>query len=189
MKDKKLSYWIWVAIVFVLSMLLTWLVKIPVNIVEETRLQAVTLGDVSVYVAVIFSCNIFGLLALIAGSALGMLCAGVYGYIIPVIVIRILMFLTLYFIRKRFAGGWKTYIISAAIAEGVMVIVFFLFDLIFRSITFGQAASGFFAHLAEGAVCGLIGLVLMKLFQQNAADSQPDQPLIPSQGKKRRNLN
>ncbi|MDO4564552.1 MAG: hypothetical protein Q4C04_02920 [Clostridia bacterium] len=177
---KRVSFWIWVGIVLVAAALLTGLAKVEIN----ESAQLISLGDVSVYIAVLFSCNIIGLAALIVGSVLGVVFTGVYSYILPILIARALMAIFLMLFRRKFALGWKSAIIGAAITEGIMVAVYFVYEIIFSGLPFGVIASGFFAHVVEGAICGLIGLVLLKLFETKSPE-QDGEPLFNTKSKGR----
>lgn len=210
MKNKSISYWIWIAVVLVLAILLTSLTQVkfakpteqPVaseglslsdligedsadtsdktaqvsNTDKMKQQQTASLGGIAAYVAVIFSCNVFGALALLVGSVLGVLFIGSYSYILPIAICRLMAFAILAIIRRKSTYGWKSCIIAAAITEGAIVVLMFLYELIFLGLTFGAAWTALFAHIVEGAVCGIIGIVLLKLFEPKApeADSFTD---------------
>lgn len=192
MKNKSISYWIWIGVTLVLAIILTSLTQykfasessIAINALAAQ--QTVGLGNVAVYVTAIFSCNIFGIIAVLLGSMLGMVFIGSYGYIIPVFIARLLMVGFIIIYRRKSVFSWKNCIIAAAIAEGIFVLLTFLYELIFLGLEFSIATSGFFAHLIGGVISGIIGLVLLKLFEPKSPEPDPVLDLIAPEDKKKK---
>ncbi len=178
MKNKAVSYWIWIAVVLVVAIVLTSVTQYRFadeelkKTNEVVAQQTVSLGSLAVYIAAIFSCNIFGAIALLIGSALGALFIGSYAYIIPIVVARLVAFTVLAIIRRRTTASWKNCIISAVVVEGILILFTFLYELIFLPLEFSAVSSAFFAHLIEGGICGIIGLVLLKLFAPKAPEAE-----------------
>ncbi len=176
MERKKVSFWIWLGLIFVLACLLTCLFMVYANapaaaraeLEPKLRQQTLNLSGVAVYLALIFVGHPLAYAALGLGALFGQLFIGSYHYIIPMTLAIALQYLAATLTAGRLhARPWLRCTLTAAIAEGVLVLFCLLYDAIILGVGFGQAMRMFGLHLLSGIVCFLIGVVLLKLFYEH----------------------
>lgn len=178
MERKRVSFWIWLGVVFVLACLFTCLLKVYANAPADSRallepkLRQQTLGmaSVAVYLAFVFVRHPLAYAALGLGALLGQLFMGSYHYIIPMTLVIMLQYLAATLVSRAKGRPWFRCILTAAVTEGVLVVFCLLYDWIILGIGFGQAMRMFGLHLLSGLVCFLLGAVLLKLFYEQWSD-------------------
>ena len=160
MERKKVSFWIWLGLVFVLACLLTCLVTVFANgpadqrelLEPKLRQQTLNLASVAVYLALIFLGHPLAYAALGLGALFGQLFLG---------------------------RPWFRCLLTAGVTEGVLVVFCLLYDWIILGVGFGQAMRMFGLHLLSGLLCFGLGVVLLKLFYEHWNGGR-DQTMAPT---------
>ena len=101
----------------------------PVGKSEVPAGTYATLGDVCIYLSALLIGGPWAAVVSALGCAIADLCVGSYSYIIGTLIIKAGMALFL----GKFAplcDSWKKCFVVAAIAEGIMIVGYFLFDLL-----------------------------------------------------------
>lgn len=160
MKDKTIKRIALGGILAAATILLTTLVSIPI----PGGLGFVNLGDAGVLTAAFLLGGPWGALCGGAASALSDLLLGYGAYAPATFLIKGGMALFLGTFVKH-CDTWKKCFVVAAIAEGIMVLGYFIFDLVVFA-QYSIAAQEIPVNLAQGLVCGALGAVLIRYLPQ-----------------------
>lgn len=187
MERKKVSFWIWLGLVFVLACLLTCLVTVFANgpadqrelLEPKLRQQTLNLASVAVYLALIFLGHPLAYAALGLGALFGQLFLGSYHYIIPMTLVVALQYLAASLTSRVNGRPWFRCLLTAGVTEGVLVVFCLLYDWIILGVGFGQAMRMFGLHLLSGLLCFGLGVVLLKLFYEHWNGGR-DQTMAPT---------
>lgn len=131
----------------------------PVGKSEVPAGTYATLGDVCIYLSALLIGGSWAAVVSALGCAIADLCVGSYSYIIGTLIIKAGMALFL----GKFAplcDSWKKCFVVAAIAEGIMIVGYFLFDLLIF-VEYRVAALEIPVNIAQGLVDGALGAVLL----------------------------
>lgn len=117
------------------------------------------LGDVCIYMAVFLLGGPWTAAACAVGSAFADLAVGSAQYIVGTLLVKAGMafFIAAYFRR---CDTWKKAMVVAALAEGIMVLGYFVFNLVIRA-QYAVAAIELPLDLVQGLVCGALGMVVI----------------------------
>ena len=130
-----------------------------------------SLGDVMVYLSVLVLGGPWGAAVSAVGAAVGDLILGSTSRIIGSLIVKGGMaFFIAAFCRQ--CTDWKRCFAVAALAEAIMVLGYFIFDLLIMR-EFAVAAQAFLIDLAQGVVCGAIGAVLLRKIKPLEPDKLP----------------
>ncbi len=166
--------WLIPAALLALTVLITALVRVavPLSVTVGGRDAGVyvTLGDSCIFLAVLLCGAPWGTLIAALGMAIADLIVGSYSYIIGSFLIKggTALFIGAAIRRLVPQGGtrrpgWKSCFRAALLAEAVMVVGYFVYDLT----VFGQylvAAYEIPLNLLQGLVCGAAGAWLLRYF-------------------------
>lgn len=191
MERKKVSFWIWLAVILLLVCLFTCLICVRIHPGDENAVladQTVNLLSVAVYLAIIFVGHPLAFAALAVGALFGELFGGYYHYIIPTMCVAALQYLMSLVIRRGNHRPWRHCILLAAVVETVMLVFYLLYDLILLGTGFGEAMRMFGYHILQGIVGFGIGLVLLKLFYEHWNGGREEMTFGQSAKKPRRDL-
>ena len=129
----------------------------------------VNLGDAIVLLSGWLLGPVYGVLAAAIGSCLADVFAGYPTYAVATFVIKGLVALLAFVIYKK--KSLVLAIISAIVAELVMVLSYFVFEWLFMGYGIG-AAVGIPGNLVQGAVGSVLALLLFNVFTKNAGLSK-----------------
>ena len=130
-----------------------------------------SLGDVMVYLSVLVLGGPWGAAVSAVGAAIADLILGSASRIIGSLIVKAGMaFFAAAFCRQ--CTDWKRCFMIAAMTEAIMVIGYFIFDLLIMR-EFAVAAQAFLVDLAQGVVCGAIGAVLLMKVKPLQPDKLP----------------
>lgn len=150
-------------IMFIVILLLTWLLRIPLNI-ERDGVNAgafIHPGDIGVYVAAALLGGPWGALASALGACLADIIVGSAVYALPSLVIKAAMaFLLAHCLKKD--HSWPGLLRGLIFAGALMVLCYFVFDLVIMG-DYTVAALSLPFNLLQMAVCGLIALPVLKI--------------------------
>lgn len=162
-------------VMFVVILLLTWLLRIPLNIGRNGGNSGAFIhpGDIGVYVAAALLGGPWGALASALGSCLADIFAGSAVYALPSLVIKAAMaFLLARCVKKD--HSWMGLIRGLLFAGALMTLCYFVFDLVIMG-DYTVAALSLPFNLLQMAVCGLIALPVLKII---AGKSYPKEETI-----------
>ena len=147
-------------VMFVVILLLTWLLRVDIH--YQGKLGGYwTLGDVGIYVAAVLLGGPWAALCAAAGSALADIIVGQAIYAPASIIIKALM--PIVFLSHAQRGHSVLHLIkSIGIAGGVMVLGYFLYDLVIRG-DYVLAAIGLPFNILQVIASGLIALPVLFL--------------------------
>lgn len=191
--------WLIPAALLALTVLITALVRVavPLSVTVGGRDAGVyvTLGDSCIFLAVLLCGAPWGALIAALGMAIADLIVGSYSYIIGSFLIKGGMALFIGAAIRRLVpqGGtrrpcWKSCFRAALLAEAVMVVGYFVYDLT----VFGQylvAAYEIPLNLLQGLVCGAAGAWLLRYYPaelRGRCDPSARAAAFRQQGAKRR---
>ncbi len=144
------------------TFLISWLVRVQPDItyaLGDVNAYA-TLGDACIYASVLLLGVPWGVIVSAAGAALADLAAGSKLFIIGSLLTKSLMALFVAAFAAQ-CDNWKRSFAVAGVTEAIMVIGFFIYDLLivreFRIIGFV-----FLLQLAQGIVCCAVGAVILR---------------------------
>lgn len=166
--------WLVPAALLALTVLITAVVRVAVPLSATVGGRDagvyVTLGDSCIFLAVLLCGAPWGALIAALGMALADLIVGSYSYIIGSFFIKGGMAFFIGAAVRRLMPqygaqrpGWKGCLRAALLAEGIMVVGYFIYDLT----VFGQymvAAYEIPLNLLQGLVCGAVGAWLLRYF-------------------------
>lgn len=158
MKSEKTRKIVLAAMFAAIVCVLTFLVKIP----TPTK-GYVNLGDCAVNVAGWFLGPVYGGLAAGIGSAMTDLISGYMTYVPGTFIIKGIMAVESYFVFRLLSAKGNSFaarIISAAGAELIMVLGYFLYESILYS-SFAAAVPGIPGNIVQG-IMGVAGAVLIQ---------------------------
>lgn len=118
-----------------------------------------TLGDVCVFLNVILLGGTWGALVSALGCGIADILVGSTSYVIGTLVIKTLMALFLARFAKH-CDAWKKSFVVALVAEAIMVIGYFVFDLVIF-VEYTVAFKEILVNLGQAVICGSIGAVLI----------------------------
>jgi len=155
-------------VLLVLTVLITALVRVDCGFVRHVGRTEVpagtyaTLGDVCIFINAILLGSTWGAIVSALGCVIADVCVGSYSYILGTLLIKAAMG---FFIGRyaKHCDAWKKSIVVAMIAEAIMVLGYFIFDLVIF-VEYAVAAQEILVNVAQGLVCGLIGTVLIQYF-------------------------
>ena len=131
----------------------------------------VSLGDMVVYLSVLVLGGPLGALVSAVGGMIGDIILGAPDRIIGSLIVRASMaFFVAAFCRQ--CTNWKRSFVVAGIAESIMVIGYFVCDLLIMR-EFAVAAQAFLVDIAQGIVCGLIGALVLRLIRPMNPEKLP----------------
>jgi len=156
-------------ILLVLTVLITALIRVDCGFVRHVGRTEVpagtyaTLGDICVFLNVIMLGSRWGALVSALGCVLADVFVGSYSYIIGTLIIKASM---AFFLGKyaKHCDNWKKSIVVALIAEAIMVIGYFVFDLVIF-VEYAIAIQEILVNLAQGLVCAVIGSFMIHYLQ------------------------
>ena len=151
-------------IMFVVILLLTWLLRIKLNILRDGVSAGAFIhpGDIGVYLVAGILGGPWGALAAALGACVADLFAGSAIYALPSLVIKAAMvFLLEHYMKKD--STWLGLIRGLIITGVVMVIGYFIFDLVIMG-DYEVAALSLPFNLIQMVVCGLVALPVLKIF-------------------------
>ena len=157
-------------LLLVLTIAVTALLRIDCNFtrqVGKTEVPAgtyVTLGDACIFLSALILGGPWAALVSAVGCTLADVFVGSYSYILGTFLIKGGMALFLGTFVKH-CDTWKKCFVVAAIAEGIMVLGYFIFDLVVFA-QYSIAAQEIPINLAQGLVCGALGAVLIRYLPQ-----------------------
>jgi uncharacterized membrane protein len=169
--DKKT--WILAAVMFVVIVLLTWLVRIDIPHDRTANAGFWTIADACVYVAAVLLGGPLSALCAAVGSLLGDWFAGFSNYMLASFLIKgaMALFTTWYYKRgDGFAHSVKTF----GIAGGGMIAAYFIVDLLFMGGYYRAAVMLPINILQAAAGCLVAALVLF--FVHGKSYQQKDDP-------------
>lgn len=152
-------------ILLVLTVMITAIARVDCGFVRHvgrTEVSAgtyVTLGDICVFLNVIMLGGRYALIVSALGCAIADICVGSYSYILGTLLIKagMALFLDRYI---KHCDRWRKGILVALLAEAIMVVGYFIFDLVIF-VEYAVAAQEILVNLAQAAVCGVIGSLMI----------------------------
>lgn len=157
-----------IAVMLIAMILVTWLTGLLGRMRFITRSTSgqqdwagiyVSLGNVIVYLAVLVLGGPWGAAVSAVGAGLGALLLGAQERILGAIVISgIMAFFIAAFCRQ--CTSWKRSFVVAGIAELIMIVGYFIFDLLVMR-EFAVAGKAFLVDIGQGIVCGVIGAIIL----------------------------
>ncbi len=164
------------AVMLVLTFGITALVRIDIHSITEAGTNAdagvyVSLGDVCVYASVLLLGGPWGALVSAVGSAVADIVVGSYDYIIGSILIKggMAFFVSAFCLK---CDSWKRCLVIAALTETIMALGYFLYNLLIRA-QYSVAALELPLDLAQGIVCGAVGMLILKYLPARRPDAMP----------------
>jgi len=151
-------------IMFVVILLLTWLLRIELNILRDGVSAGAFIhpGDIGVYIAAGILGGPWAALASALGSGLADVFAGSAIYAIPSLIIKAAMaFLLAHYMKKDHT--WLGLIRGLILTGVLMVLGYFIFDLVIMG-DYEVAALSLPFNLLQMIVCGLVALPVLKIF-------------------------
>ncbi len=149
----------------IVSFLVTWLCRVDIDSITLANGNPagayINLGDIVIYIGVFVVGGPWMALACAVGSLFADIAVGSPQYIVGSMLIKAGMALFLGRYSKH-CDTWKRALVVAAIAESIMVLGYFVFNLVIRT----QPVMAFHEigyDLLQGVVCGAIGMVLLRL--------------------------
>ncbi|MDO4571743.1 MAG: ECF transporter S component [Clostridia bacterium] len=139
---------------------------------EEWAGIYVSLGDAVVYLLVLVLGGPWGALVAAVGAVIADLLLGATERIIGSLIVNAGM---AFFIAAfcRLCTDWRRCLAVAGVAEGIMLVGYFIFDLLIMR-EFSVAGLAFLVDLGQGLVCGLLGALLLKHVRPLRPDKLPD---------------
>ncbi len=119
-----------------------------------------TLGDICIYVSVLLLGAPWGVIVSAVGAALADLFVGSKLFIIGSLIIKSLMALFVAAFAAK-CDDWKKCLVVAGMTEAIMVLGYFVYDLLIVR-EFAVAGLAFLTDIAQGAICGAIGAVILR---------------------------
>lgn len=182
MNKKPVSFWIYLGIVLVVTVLLTALTTLSLHKIDATQIAAaesdeltsrltyaaqqnVNLGAVGMYLAACLLDLPFGLLTVSLGTLIGGLIHGSFSYLIPSVLNALGIFLLARMRGVDKERSWKSSLFVVLLCAGWTVLVYFLYDLIFLNMGYTFACVDFVSHLGEGLLCAGAGLLMIRIKQ------------------------
>lgn len=148
--SKNLKNWIYGGLMTAVIIIATVIVKIPaIN-------GYLNFGDCFVILSGIMLGPLYGGLSAGIGSALSDIISGFAFYAPATFVIKFLMSVISFYIYKKHGA-----VLSAVLAEIIMVLGYFLFETVIYGI--GVSSMGVLWNLLQGTVCGVIAVILLKM--------------------------
>lgn len=165
-------------ILFVLTVAITALVRIPFPSITMKRTGNsaagvyATLGDMCIYMSVLLLGTPWGVVVSAAGAALADILVGSKLYIIGSLMVKTAMalFLSAFCVK---CDDWKKSIVVAAITEGIMVLGYFVYDLVIVG-EFIVAGKALLVNLGQGVVCGALGAVILHYIPPVRPEKMPE---------------
>lgn len=132
----------------------------------------VSLGNVIVFLAVLVLGGPWGALVSAVGAGLGALLLGAPERILGTIIISggMALFIAAF---CRQCTSWKRSFVVAGIAELIMIVGYFIFDLLVMR-EFAVAGKAFLVDIGQGVVCGLIGAVILRKLRPMQPEKLPN---------------
>ena len=157
---------IFMGILLVLTVAITALLRVDCGFtrhVGRTEVPAgtyATLGDICVFLNAILLGGTWGAIVSVLGCGLADVLVGSYSYIIGTIIIKAAMALFIARYAKH-CDNWKKAIVVALIAEAIMLIGYFIFDLVIF-VEYEIAVREILVNLAQGLFCSIGGAALIR---------------------------
>lgn len=157
-----------IAAMLIAMILVTWLTGLLGRMQFITRSTGgqrewagiyVSLGNVIVYLAVLVLGGPWGAAVSAVGAGLGALLLGAPERILGTIVISAGMALFIAAFCRQ-CSSWKRSFVVAGIAELIMIVGYFIFDLLIMR-EFAVAGKAFLVDIGQGVVCGIIGAIIL----------------------------
>lgn len=172
MKKIATRTWILAGILFVVTTLVTWLLRVDITIAEETA-GYWTIGDAAVYASAALLGGPLGALASALGSALADILAGQAIYAPASFVIKGLMaLLTCFLLKRGESRDWLYLVKIVGIAGGMMTLLYFLYDLVLRG-NYTMAALGLPFNLLQLIAGGVLGVPVLKFLRRPSYEKAP----------------
>ena len=155
-------------VLLILTVAVTALVRVDCGFVRQVGRNQVpagtyaTFGDVCVFLNAILLGNPWAAIVSALGCAIADACVGSYSYIIGTLLIKAAMALFLVRYAKH-CDSWKKSLVVAMLAEAIMLIGYFLFDLLIF-VEYEIAVKEILVNLAQGLLCGTVGAALIRYF-------------------------
>ena len=168
MKYKKIKKLVTASLFAAIICAATFAVKIP----SPATGGYFNLGDCFVILSGLFLSPVYGALAAGLGSALADVLSGYVQYAPATFVIKAVMALSVYFIVRAFKNknGIVSKIISAFVAETIMVVAYFGYEALILG--FGLAAAGsIFSNVMQGVVAIVASTVISAALGKSKAIS------------------
>ncbi len=185
MRKPDTKTWILLAVMCVVTALLTWLVRFDIHVDNHPVAGYWTMGDVGVYVSAALLGGPLGAIVAGVASALGDLLAGQAIYMPASLILKAAMaFLMARFLTKGrdFASLCK----AVGICGLIMVLGYFLYDLVLRG-DYAIAALGLPINLLQVIASAVITVPVLKLIQGKTYE-QADPFTAASANTKKRQL-
>lgn len=182
MNKKPVTFWIYLGIVLVVTVLLTALTALSLHKIDAAQIEAaaseeltsrltyaaqqnVNLGAMGAYLAACLLDLPFGLLTVALGTLIGGLIHGSFAYLIPSTLNALGIFLLARMKGVDKERSWKSSLLIVLLCAGWTVLVYFLCDLIFLHMGYTLACVDFVSHLGEGLLCAGAGLLMIRIKQ------------------------
>lgn len=182
MNKKPVTFWIYLGIVLVVTVLLTALTALSLHKIDAAQIEAaaseeltsrltyaaqqnVNLGAMGAYLAACLLDLPFGLLTVALGTLIGGLIHGSFAYLIPSTLNALGIFLLARMKGVDKERSWKSSLLIVLLCTDWTVLVYFLYDLIFLHMGYTLACVDFVSHLGEGLLCAGAGLLMIRIKQ------------------------
>jgi uncharacterized membrane protein len=151
------------ACVFAATLLMTWLLKIKLDFMRGNVSAGayINMGDIGVFAGAALLGGPLGALAASLASALADLFVGSAVYAIPSLIIKGSMALLTAQLLKR-GSEWSNIAKTICISEAVMVLGYFLFDLVFMG-NYEVAALSLPLNALQSVINGPISIPVLKI--------------------------
>ena len=164
-------------VMFVAILIMTWVLRIPLGIQRNGENAGVFIhaGDIGVYLAAVLLGGPWGAIVAALGCCLADIFVGSAIYAIPTLIIKAgMVFLLAYFMKKD--HSWLGILRTVGYAGGLMVIGYFLYDLVILG-DYEVAALSLPFNLLQMIFSGLIAWPVLKILSGKSYQ-QADDPII-----------
>lgn len=169
MKKISTKTWILTGVMFVLTTLITWLLRVDIRVAEQTA-GYWTMGDVAVYASAALLGGPLGALAAGLGGALADILAGQAIYAPASLIIKALMaFLCAFLLKRGNDRDWLYLVKTVGFCGGLMIVLYFVYDLVFRG-NYLVAALGLPFNVLQLIASGVVAVPVLKILRRKSYD-------------------
>lgn len=165
MRKTNSKTYILAGVMFVVILLLTWLARIDLAILREGKPSGAcaTLGDVGLYIALLFLPAPWAALAAGLGAALADIIAGSAIYAPATLVIKAAMTFIAYWVLHKKEPTWLNCIKAVGFSGVAMILLYFVYDLLLLG-SYQVAALSLPINVLQMLACAVIAVPVLKLF-------------------------